>query len=533
MEEPLTNAPVPSGPRSPAVPDYAVVLERLREEPISAVPAGSHMRAPTLRDFVAVIFRRRSLVVASFLAVFLVVVLGTWMRPKKYESSMKILVKRERADTVVSPLSSAQPLVVQDLTLEDLNSEVELLQSRDLLEKVVVSCGLHKRGQKSSLRELIGFRTPANKEQAEEDPRIPGAVQALSKSLVVEPIAKSKLIEVRYASEDPKLAAQVLQMLSGLYLEKHLTVHRPPGALDFFQQQTDQYKKGLAKAERQLAEFDRNEGVVSVDLEKDITLRRLNDIEAQLRDTQASRAAVEQRIKSLEAQAATTPARVVTQVRTSDDPSLQQLKTTLLGLEMKRTELLTKYEPEYRTVKEIDEQIAQARAALEQAEKKPLREEMTGLDQTRLWLDEELARARAEMATLNARETQIQKSLDEYRARVGQIGRREIQHSDLARTVKTAEENYLLYLRKQEEARISDELDRKRIVNVAIAESATVPALPSGPGKSLYLILGFLLATLVSLGLAFIVDYMDPSFRTPDEVEAYLGVPVIASFPRN
>ncbi len=533
MEEPVTNVPVLSGPRSPSMPDYTVVMERLGEEPISTVPSRSYLHASTLRDFVAVIFRHRSLLVASFLAVFVGVVLGTWMSPKKYEATMKILVKRERADTMVSPSSSVQSFVVPDLTQEDLNSEVELLQSHDLLENVVVSCGLHKSSQKFSLRELMGFRAPINKEQTGDDPRIPGALRALGKSLVVEPIAKSKLIDVRYASEDPKLAARVLQTLSGLYLEKHLAVHRPPGALDFFQQQTDQYKKGLAKAERQLAEFDRKEGVVSVDIEKDITLRSLNDIETQLRDTQAARAAVEQRIKSLEAQAATTPARVVTQVRTSDDPTVQQLKTTLLGLEMKRTELLTKYEPGYRTVKELDEQIAQAREALAQAEKKPLREEMTGLDQTRLWLDEEIARARAEMATLHARETQIQKSLDAYRERAGQIGRREIQHSDLARTVKTAEENYMLYLRKQEEARISDELDRKRIVNVAIAESATVPALPSGPGKSLYLTLGFLLATLVSLGLAFIVDYMDPSFRTPDEVEAYLGVPVIASFPRN
>jgi capsular polysaccharide biosynthesis protein len=87
-------------------------------------------------------------------------------------------------------------------------------------------------------------------------------------------------------------------------------------------------------------------------------------------------------------------------------------------------------------------------------------------------------------------------------------------------------------LRKQEEARISDELDRNRIVNVAIAEAATVPAFPSSPRWTLNLVLGFAVAFVTSLGLAFVVDYMDPSFRTPDEVEGYLGLPVLAATPR-
>ncbi len=531
MEEPMTNAPVPSGTRSPSVSDHTVVMGTLGEEPILRVPIRGQMRSPTLRDFVAVLFRHRSLLVCSFLSIFLGVVLGTWMLPRRYEASMKILVKRERVDPLVTPVSNAQSVVVQDLTLEDLNSEVELLKSRDLLEKVVVSCGLHTSGKSSFLNRLMNSQALGDRG---EDLRIPRAVRALEEDLKVEPIAKSKLIEVRYEARDPKMAAQVLQTLSGLYLDKHLAVHRPPGALDFFRQQTDQYQKGLANAETQLADFNKQEGVVSIEIEKDITLRRLSEVEAQLRESETAKAAVGERIRSLEAQVAVTPARVITQVRTSDNPILlQELKSTLLDLEMKRTELLTKYEPGYRAVQEIDAKIAQAREAVAQAESKPLRDESTDLDKTRLWLDEELVRARAEMATLNARSAQIQKSLAAVRERAARISRTEVRHTDLVRTAKTVEENYLLYQRKQEEARISDALDHTRIVNVAIAEAATAPALPAGPNWFLNLTLGFILAVLVSLGLALTVDYTDPSFRTADEVEAYLGVPVVASLPRN
>ena len=527
MEEQNPQALSPAGMRSPALRDVVSVEH---------IPQALHrppMRAATVRDVATVIFRHRTLIVASFLAILVGVVVGTWLLPKQYEAQVKILVKRERPDPIMVADRDAQSLMSRDITAEDLNSEVELLRSRDLLEKVVVACGLQNLPGDSVSKPAADTGTPRGGEPPAQVLNIARAVGGLERALIVEVIAKSKLISVRYTARDPRLAAKVLQTLSALYLEKHAMVHRPPGTLDFLQQQTDQYKKGLAAAEKRLAAFSQREDVVSIEIEKDIVLRKLSDFETQLRDTQTAEAATQQRIKSLEAQAAARPARVVTQVRTSETPALaQQLKASLLSLELKRTELLTRYEPGYRAVQELDAQIAQTREALTQAEKEVQRDETTDLDSTRQWLDEELARARAELVTLRARSAEISKVVEAYRASARQMGRKEIEHVDLVRSAKTAEENYLLYLRKQEEARISDELDRRRIVNVAIAEAATVPALPSSPRWELNLLLGLALAVLVSLGLAFVVDYMDPSFRTPDEVEGYLGLPVLAATPR-
>ena len=527
MEEPNSLPPARTETRPPALRDPAT------DKPMAMTPLRGAMRSPTARDVLALIFRHRTLIGASFLAIFLGVVIGTWMLPMQYQASMKILVKRERVDPVVTPVSNVQA-AAGDVSLEDLNTEVELLKSRDLLEKVVVSCGLDTIKDDSFLNRILSYCGIGERSSSGPGTRIPRAVGALANNLTVEPITRSKMIDIRYQGGEPQLAAKVLQTLASLYLEKHLAVHRPPGALDFFSKQADQYRRELAAAEQQMAEFRRTEGVVSVEIEKDLTLRKLSDFEAQLRESQAAEAAVGQRIKSLEAQVAATPARVTTEVRTSDNPYLlQQLKSTLLNLGLKRTELLTKYEPGYRTVQEVDTQIAQTQEALRQAEQSALRDEVTGLDKTRQWLDEELARARSESATVKARSIEIAKSLGAYRDSARQINRREVQHADLARTVKTAEENYLLYQHKQEEARISDELDRRRIVNVSIAEAATVPAQSSSPNWRLSLVAGGILALLGSFGLAFMVDRLDPCFRTPDEVQDFLGVPVIASLPRN
>jgi len=102
---------------------------------------------------------------------------------------------------------------------------------------------------------------------------------------------------------------------------------------------------------------------------------------------------------------------------------------------------------------------------------------------------------------------------------------------DLLRNLKNDEDNYLLYLHKEEESRISDALDQKRIVNVAVAEAATVPALPTSGGWLTTLLAGCLLATIVGLGSAFMADYIDPTIRTPDELEQVLNLPVLSAMP--
>ena len=89
----------------------------------------------------------------------------------------------------------------------------------------------------------------------------------------------------------------------------------------------------------------------------------------------------------------------------------------------------------------------------------------------------------------------------------------EVTQQDLVRKQKAAEENYMLYLRKQEEARISQELDQKRIFNVSVAEEPTVPAMPASPNWPLNVLLGALFAGLAAIGLGLSLDYIDPSFR--------------------
>jgi len=494
---------------------------------------GDGVRSPTMRDLVAIMFRRRRLIALSFFGILLGAILAAVLQPNRYEAGTKILVKRERVDPVVTSESSAQSQFPLGVTEEELNSEVELLKSRDMLEKIVLACNLQQQ-RRSEMSKLLGMisghivtDTPENNAQ------IARAVGTLEKKLGVQLVNKTNLIAVKYESPDPELAGRVLTALTNFYLEKHLAVHRPPGAFDFFQQETQQYGKGLADAEAQLVNFTHGAAVVSAKLEKEVALQKLAEFDATLSQTHAAIAETQQRIRVLREQAESIPPRMVTQVRNTDDATLlSQFRSSLLTLELKRTELLGKFEPSYKPVQEVEAQISQTRAALTLAEKSRLHEETTDQDPTHEWVRGELAKAKADLAGLQARAEATALTVRSYRENARSLEQKEVVQGDLIRTVKATEENYLLYLRKEEDARISDALDRRRIINVAIAEAATVPSLPSNH-RSLTVLVGLLLATLTSVGLAFGSEYLDPTFRTPDEIKSFLNIPVLATMPQN
>jgi uncharacterized protein involved in exopolysaccharide biosynthesis len=476
-----------------------------------------------VRDFLAIGFRQRRLITNTFLGIFSIAIVIAFLLPKKYEAQMKILVRHERPESVVSPERESPVQWRTEVTEEELQSEAELIRSRDLLGKVVVAC---------DLRSLGGGSFWSSKGE-NDDQKIARAVVKLEKDLTVQPIKLTNLISVSYKAKDPQMAAKVLNSLAGLYLEKHLAMHRAPGQFEFFHQQAEEYKKALANAEEKLTSFSREQGVVNPALEKEMNVRKLAEFEAETKGARATVAENRQRIATLEAQLATLPNRQTTQVRTSDNPQLMQnMKSRLLELELKRTELLTKFEPTYRPVQEVQEQIAQTRSAIAAAEKAPLRDETTDRDPTYEALRSELAKSKTELAATQARATATSSLIRTYRAESQQLDRKELLHQDMLRAAKSDEENYMLYLRKAEEARISDALDRQRFSNVVVAEPATVP-FSSQARWLLVVALGGIFAILVSVILAFVVDRWDPSFRNPEEVESFLGSPVVAAFPKN
>jgi uncharacterized protein involved in exopolysaccharide biosynthesis len=471
--------------------------------------------SPTPRELAATLFRRPRLVGASFVVLLLAIMLFA-IFSARYESHFMVLLRRGRYDPVVSsqpasPMDFTRP----DITEEELNSEVELLRDEDLLKQVVKTAG------------LIPADTPDSKRPAE----IAHAVRKLARRLDVESLKKSNLIQVSYKDTSPERAARVLSALSSLYVQRHTNLQRPPGEIQFFDQQTAAYEKRLHQSEAELVHFTRARGVVSAALERDIALQKLGEADAANRQIDQDRVETERRISSLGDQLKSFPSRSVTLKRWADNPEvLEKMKTHLLELQLKHTELLSRFQPSYRLVQEVEQEIAETRAEITAEALTPVRDETTDKDPNYEWARMEMEKAQVERDGLRARQSDASTQAASLRASARQLQSDSVDQQDLLRTAKAEEDNYLLYLHKREEARIGDALDDQRILNLAIVEPPVAPALPEHP-ILLYSLLAVGLSTAASIGIAFAAEYFDPTIRTPAEACGLLEVPVLAWLP--
>ena len=99
--------------------------------------------------------------------------------------------------------------------------------------------------------------------------------------------------------------------------------------------------------------------------------------------------------------------------------------------------------------------------------------------------------------------------------------------------MKQSEGSYQLYKQKEEESRITDELDQNKITNVSVAEAPAQPQLPARPNRLLNIVLGIVLGLLLSGGSVFVVELMRDTVTTPRELEALTGLRVLVSVPKN
>jgi len=481
---------------------------------------GTQDTVPTVRELAVVLFRRRRIfawvVVCVFSAAILYAAFGT-----KYEASMKVLVRRGRAEAPVSAGQNAPlDLTRMAVTDEELNSEVELMRDDDVLRKVAQETGT---GRRDWFHFMRWGETPEARTQRE--------ARRLAKKLAVQPVKKTNLIAIRYQAGDPELAERVLRCLAAAYLEKHMSVHRPAGESHFFSQQMDDARVQLEESQQRLLSFSNSHGAVSAALQRDLALQKLSEIDAEQRQAGIELAETANRISALQRLLTNLPERSTTQVRTADNPELlKSLKATLLELQLKRTQLLTKFEPSHRFVQEIDRQIEQAEKAIAQEASHPVRDETSDQNAHFEWAQSEYEKAKVQLSGLRARQDTARQQTVAYQNIAAKLQADAIAQDALLNNEKAAEENYLLYVKKQEEARLNDALDERGIVNVAVAEWPVAPALPVWP-VSMVIAVGFLAAGASGTAAAFVADYVDPAFRDPEDVRTYLNAPVLASIP--
>ena len=480
------------------------------------------MRLPSpslgLRDVVAGLFNRKWLIICTLFTSLVVTGIFACWTPEKYDARMRFLIKNVRLEAPVTTRKDEE--VVADsgeISESQISSEMELLKSRDLLAEVVKQTGLARAADPSS---------------GETDANVERAVYKLEKDLVLTAVKKANIIDVSYSSTSPQTAALVLSTLGQLYLDKRLKLHRPPGTSDFFKSQADHYEQDLRNAENSFTNFQQKKDVIDIDRQKELILTRLTEVSAKLKDLDGKIAQDDKRIAALQTQLAGMDRRVVTQSRVLPNQySVERLNTMLVELKNRRIQLLVKFQPDDRVVREVNDQIKETSGALQKATGSTALEQASDINPLRQPLETELANVKVDQAGNVALRKNLSEQVQQYQAKLTDLAGATAIHNDLSRQVKQAEGTYQLYSRKKEESQIEDALDEKKITNISIAEAPIVPINPNRSNQILTVVVGLMSGILLAFGSAFLTELMRETFLTPRELEAFTGYPVLATVP--
>jgi uncharacterized protein involved in exopolysaccharide biosynthesis len=434
-----------------------------------------------------------------FAGTFLVTVALVFLLPTKYESQMKLLVGDERPDLVISPKDDKTIPLPEELAEIRVNSEIELLTSRDVLRQVVIKSHL---SQEPGTVAASGGPSPISLDRA---------VHSLERHLEISPVKKSEIITVAYRAKSPEVANAVLKNLAETYLGKHLNAHTNPGSFKFFSDQADMYAERLAHSEEQLRGFRQQHASLIQPDEKDALTQRMMEAQAALESADAEEAEYRDRVHEARHILPRLKSRVTEQVRTSPQTALMaQLDAMLTELQNHRTEMVTKFRPNDRLVVELDTEIENTKAALDKATADASVERVTDLNQVRIQTEKGLRESQVALAGVKARRKRLAMLANDYRKRMFSLAGAATENDRLIRQVKEDEDSYLLYSKKREEARISESLDQQRITNVSLIQAPTLPVEPASPQIPLDLAVGFLFSGFVAFLSLRLRDHLLP-----------------------
>ncbi len=497
----------------------------------------------SLRDLLTVVFKRRWLVVLSVVSVVIIAALLTILSPPIYEVNASLLVNKSRAEIPIGP-KDAQQLVVSSIGPEELNSEIEILKSRQLIEEVLDELETEQPPEvsswltsaKNSIRKTIGGFLGT-----EELSRRSQMIVHLQRTLYVTGVRKSNVIRLSYRSKDAEWATQVVKTLTDRYLDKRARMYQSPQAVTFFEEQMLSAKNELEERETALEEFLESAGITMVmgprgsdalAAQKGHVLDRLSRVKNELGDASVQVEESQHRALNLRDRLATEPERLQSANRVNQDAAGEEIEKGLAAMEMERDRLLQDFKPDSRFVRDIDTQIELARERLRELEAEGGSIGGTEPNPVHQQLRSELVRAEAALEGARGRYLSLESQVSRLETELEDLNNKAFEMEQLRREAQAAEEDYLLYRKKHEEARISAAMDQQKIINVTVAQPAQLPLRPVARGLKRNLILALMLGLLGGLGLAFGAEfYVDHTFTTGEEMERKLGLVHMASIP--
>lgn len=506
----------------------------------------------SLLDALSVLFRHKWKIAFFFLFMVTASVAAALLLPKTYESYAKILIRLGRENMAVDPGVVGPALqLVQDRE-NQVNSELSILRSRSIAEKVVDKIGEQAFVPPASGMGLLAFGgSPAESKDVpatvDNTPAASGdslaqrflggkptlrdeAIQMVLQQLVVEAEPKSEIINLAFKARTPQLAQETLTQLLDFYREEHIQIHKSQASPQFFQSQMDQVLAQLKAKEKELEDFRAQYGIASLQEQEAELIRQTGALQSQVDDAASAIQSSQARIQSLRDDFQKHYRETAELERTTGKTNYaaDAMKEQLTSLKIREAELAARYPDDNRQLMDVREQIGVVEKMLAR-ESDTLTEVTTGVDSHYKELQLQLVTEQSQLKAQQERLAYYTTELENRKKQLTELSNREIMLTSLNRDRQMLEEEYAQYRDSLLRAKISEAQDVDKISNVSIVQAPTYPIKPTFPRKRMIVMLGMMLGLFGGVGLAYMREFMDDSLKKNADVERHLGLPVITS----
>jgi polysaccharide biosynthesis transport protein len=460
------------------------------------------------------------------------------------------------------------------------NTQLELLQSSDLMKEVVIRLGLYKEPDLFGNEErgiLYGLRSVFSSGKAntgagdslpvvdaipagtdpqtiqlspEEKTRAENYAGMLAARVSVQPIDRTNLVNVSVTTPKPDLSARVADKVADVFIYRDAQ-SETEGERRAYQDLTrsiDELAKNIAEQEADLIGYMRSSDLPLQEKGQDLAASRLEGLSQTWMKSLENRRQLEARYNAAvqagsRGQGSNIPdlyenkiyqdtIRLNTERRAKLQDDIRALDKEIEDLEAKRQANNTKWTAEHPAMKELIAMIDEKKAS--RARKERETSDLIDRDQKKIEKDAvsgALTSLRSQLDAARRQEQQAQAAYEQEAARANLQGQAQTELTTKKRAIETNRNLLDTYTQRQKEQELA--IAGGRPDNIRIAANAIAPAGPVGPQRTRNIMVAFLVAFAVGIGLAFLLDYLDDSVKTSDDIGRHLGLPTLALIPHH
>ncbi len=496
-----------SGPAPPVIPPV--------EQPIHIL------------DRLTTVFRHLRLIAVVFVIVFALGAAQSFTTVPRYRAKATVLIQDERS-TSMTNLSANERGYWEDPE-PYFNTQFQILRGRALGRRVVERLDLVNRGIPAASRtdvlgavgalrgkitRALGSDPAAGAQPGTIDPTEPEALSATIAAFLggvnVSPIKGTRLVEVSYDSTDAQFAATAVNTLVEEYVAQNLDLRlrNIEGQLEFLTEELGKQQAKVKAAESAMSDYKTDQNALSLDERRNIVddqLKQTSDALTRARTDRLEKEALYNQIKDF---GGDSPG-VDSFPAVATSPMVVSLRQQLTALEAERAKNAHRG-PQHPEMQKLTSQIESARQQL-QAERSKVLESI-----------------RNEYRGAVANERSLASALEGQKGSAMDLDRKSASYTVLQREAASEREVYQTLLQQEKELRV---IRNSRANNVQLLDAAEVPKVPYVPNRRRDLLLSFVLSLTLGVGLAFVLEYLDDTVKTPDGVTRRLKLPLLGLVP--